>query len=1400
MSNRLHFLVFIFCLLSSLLVIGQNKPWFEKNLGQWNDSILYRTHFKEGNIYLKNEKITILIKDKNNSSFHPHGSNDGRERFSVFSMKPLNAKQSKIKENNKVDFFTNYFIGNDKTKHLSRVPCFKNIIYENIYDNIDWDICASEDFVKHTFIVRPSGKVEDIAIEYIGVDSLKIMNEQLHIFTKYGEIIEEKPYIFQHKDNSTKEIQGKYIIKGNILTYSVEDYDKNLDLLIDPGLIFSTYSGSHSDSWGMTSCYDEMGRIISGGIVDGGAYPITEGAYDDTFSGSWDCVITKYNNDASLPIFSTFLGGLKGEMPHSMTVNRNGEIIVFGTTSSGGFPTSDNAFQENFNGGVGFIYETSIDYSSGSDIFITCFSPLGDSIIASTFLGGSGNDGINFKHHFATDLHILYDGNDSLYANYGDIARGEIITDKDNNVYIASCSFSEDFPVSIGAYQDTNRGGQEAVAVKLDRSLSNLIYSTYIGGTNDDAAYSMDLDSTNRLYITGGTTSTDFPTSSNAYNTTFNGGPTDAFLCVLSSDGTILEHSSLFGSNQYDQSFFIRLDDDCYPYIFGQTKADGSTLVHNVGYSIPNSGQFIAKFSPTLDSLRWSTVFGSGDGMVNISPSGFAIDICGRIYCAGWGRIFKYMKNTLGYNSLGSDNLQTTSNAFSSISDGQDFYIMALEADATALNYGSYFGELSSAINEGIDHVDGGTSRFDRYGNLYQTICASCGGSQNLPTTPNAYSSSNNSGNCNMGSLKFEVNNDFAVANFLVPEPKCKNTAISFVNLSRGDSFLWDFGDGSQSIQENPTHTYQQCGLFTVRLIANKNNGCKLTDTITKNVLVLGDTSYYIDTVETCAGVPVQVGLDFFCSSNNNVSYSWYPNENISDSTIINPYYTGTKSVLLRLIINADECKDTIYQYVKTLKLFDGLDDTLHFCSLPYEYLIPTENDLQVNASLYNDFHEQLPISMGKVIINDTSTHFLYISYTKDNCRNIDSIYLKYEGYDFVLQVVSTGCREDNNGSAEVISHSFPTPVHYQWSCSNKDTSKVENLSIGTYTIRVIGEDSCFLEKVFEVNTYSNLNVEAEKTDNYCLGMNNGEIILHITGGLSPYTITWNGANTGTDTILQNLAPDTYTYNVYDNTGCLFSGSVVIKSQDTLHLSLSSTLNNCVTGCSAQITSLINGGTEPYSYSWSNGETTQNLYDVCNGSYSLEITDDRGCKTSSNIEVSNTNIFEDFEAWSSDDTIYDGATTHLFATDIDGLSYQWLPSNNLDSPFSSSTSATLYESTDFSVFATDNKGCTKEASLHIEVEFVNCGEPNIFVPNAFTPNSDGVNDFVQVSGDYIASFDFAIYDRWGEKVFSTNKIDEAWDGTFRGKVCQAGVYFYKLTVNCEGGKTYLKGGDITLIR
>lgn len=1377
---------------------GQTPLFFEKNSGQWNKEILFKTSFKQGNIYLRQDRISVLVKDSNNSVFHPHNmeSKEYRENYSVFSLKPQNSKQAEIISLQPLDYHTNYFIGNNKSEHFTKVPCYETIVYKEIYNHIDWKIETSNDYIKHTFLIHPQGNVEDIQVEYVGVEKLSIKDGELIISTKYGQIIEPIPYIVQRKDNEVIIIKGNYVIENNTIKYSVEEYDKNYDLEIDPGLIFSTYSGSHSDTWGMTSCYDQYGRIISGGIVNGENYPITEGAYEDTFKGNWDCVITKYNDDASAPIFSTFLGGSKGEMPHSMIVNSNEEIVILGTTGSNDFPTSDYAFQPLFNGGENFIYENTISYENGADIFVSTLSPMGDSLLASTFLGGSGNDGVNFKSYYGANYRTLYNGNDSLYYNYGDIARGEVITDKDNNIYIASCTFSTDFPTSVGCYQNSNHGGQEAVVVKMDRSLSHLIYSTYIGGNKDDAAYSLDIDDLNRVYVTGGTTSNDFPATQNAYNSSFNGGTADAFLCLLSAEGTYLEASTFFGSQEYDQAFFVRLDNDYYPYIFGQTKASGSTLIHNAQYNIANSGQFVAKFSKDLDSLKFSTVFGSGDGMVNISPVGFAVDICGRIYCAGWGRVMKYMQNSLGYTSLGTENLQTSSNAYSTQTDGQDFYIMAMERDATGFHYGSYFGEISSIANQGADHVDGGTSCFDRYGNLYQTICASCGGSQGMPVTANAYSDSNLSSNCNMGSFKFEVSNDFAVANFKTPLPICKNNTLTFENLSRGDSFLWDFGDGNTSTTYSPTHTYQNAGIYRVTLIANTSNGCQLSDTISKNIIILGDTAYYIDSIETCSSVPIQVGVNFNYYGND-VSFLWQPASAVSDSSIINPYFIGLQPQLLQLIIDNNECRDTLYQYVNTTKIANNLTDTLKFCSLPTTYSIGEIENTHIKISFDRDFSDTLT-SIDNIIINDTLNKYLYVSLTKDNCQNEDSIYLCYTGYDFDLETINTGCSQDNNGKARVTQHNFPTEVHYTWSCSTKDTNTVDNLSVGTYTIRLQDNNGCSLQKEFNIESYSDLSVEVEKNDNYCEGVNNGSITLHISGGLAPYIIEWN--NSQNDSILQNLYDGVYTYNVTDQTGCVISGEVLLEPQYAIQIELEKTDNNCLNGCSAQILSHPSFGQEPYSYLWSTGQESQNIYDLCNGDYSVAVEDKNGCKGKASTSIGNTDAFENFEVWASDYKVFDGAKITLYSTELQGFSYLWTPSDNLTSPTQPSTSGRVYESTDFSVFVTDNKGCYKEGTLHIEVEFVNCGEPNIFVPNAFTPNSDGINDFIYVSGEYIASLNFAIYDRWGEKVFFTTDINQMWDGTFRGKNCQSGVYYYKLEVNCEGGKTFVKGGDITLIR
>ena len=206
-------------------------------------------------------------------------------------------------------------------------------------------------------------------------------------------------------------------------------------------------------------------------------------------------------------------------MPHSLIVTEENELVIMGTTGADDFPVSTNAFQTTFAGGDSIVYDNVIGFNNGVDIFVTKLSEDGTQLLASNYVGGSGNDGLNFKPHMAIH-YVLMHGNDSLYYNYADGARGEVIVDGKNNVYVGTNTFSTDFPSGINpGYQTTSGGKQDGIVFKLNPDLSQLIWSSYLGGNEDDAIFSMDLSPNEDVLVTGATVSHNFPVTSGAYNT-----------------------------------------------------------------------------------------------------------------------------------------------------------------------------------------------------------------------------------------------------------------------------------------------------------------------------------------------------------------------------------------------------------------------------------------------------------------------------------------------------------------------------------------------------------------------------------------------------------------------------------------------------------------------------------------------------------------------------------------------------------------------------------------------------------------------------------------------------------------------------------------------------------------
>lgn len=666
-----------------------------------------------------------------------------------------------------------------------------------------------------------------------------------------------------------------YILSGSVMSFQFpEGYDPCYELVIDPLLIFSTFSGSTADNWGSTATPGENGMLYSSGITNhlnvGGTFPATAGAFQTTYGGNYDIAILKYDSTGAQKLYASFLGGTSNETPHSLIMDKNShDLIVLGTTSSNNFPTTIGAFDQSFNGGT-TVSTNVISYPTGSDITLSRISSEGDVLLHSTFLGGTANDGLN--------------SSGPLRRNYGDDMRGDVITDENGDVLISSVTTSSNFPVA-NSFNTVYKGGlTDAILVKMKADLSAIEWGAFIGGTAFDASHTLKFDPSGNIVVAGGTSSTNFPVTAGAYQTMLS-GDADGWIARVSSDGSLLMHSTFTGTPLFDQVYFVDLNDDGEIYVYGQT--NGPMTVTPGVYSNANSGQFVQKFTPGLNELTFSTVFGSGIGIPNISPTAFLVNDCNNLYMSGWGGT---TNSSRGFWLSTTNGMPTTPDAFQRTTNGSSFYFIVLTDDATELLYATYLGGNQSAI-----HVDGGTSRFDKSGIVYHAVCAGCGnGFDDFPTTPGAWSQTNNSGNCNNAAFKFDLSslrarlqtNSVAFDSPGLNEV-CIPDAIRFQNNSTGGEFFeWDLGDGTKLVLPDTAsfvHNYQQEGDYFVKLRAVDENTCIGVDSTATLVHV------YENTAEAQQDDDICFGTSYELSATGGVTYVWSAADGELPSNTVKP-------------------------------------------------------------------------------------------------------------------------------------------------------------------------------------------------------------------------------------------------------------------------------------------------------------------------------------------------------------------------------------------------------------------------------------------------------------------------------------------------------------------------------
>ncbi|MGB0404201.1 MAG: PKD domain-containing protein, partial [Salibacteraceae bacterium] len=1197
-----------------------NAPFtFIQNKGQWKKSVDFKCPIPSGNLYLEKNRLVYNFIDFNPVS-HNHADDDSHhEEFNpktdklnghCFFVNFIGGNQNAFNQGkNKKEGIHNYYLGNDPSKWASNVPLYSSVVTKNIYSGIDLHSGNSNGQLKFEFFVNPQSNPAQIQLEYVGVADLKVKNQELIIKTSLGQITEEKPVAYQVIEGSKVFVDCKYALKGSILGFDFPNgYNKNYELVIDPTLMFSTYSGSFADNFGFTATYDSEGYLYSGSIAfaQNQVYPTTPGAFQTSFQGGADTSITgrppaigndiaisKYDTSGTQFIYSTYIGGSANEAPHSLVVNSFDELYIYGTTSSTDFPVTPNSFQSNMNNpqqaNWRIISGMGVFYNQGSDMFVLKLSKDGKNLLAGTYIGGSDIDGVNDVSNITQH---------TLRYNYADDVRGEIDIDNEDNVYVVSCTNSNDFPMRGSGYdQSFNGGGQDGIIIKLKPELDSIIWSSYLGGNGLDAIYSLAIDKNNDVYVAGGTTSNDtaqFPSGSHPNHSLSKQGRSEGFITHFKSDGSQVLNSTFYGTGNYDQIYFVELDRKNNVFVLGQTEDSTNYFIKDAAYNNPREGVFISKFTPQLDSIYWSTTIGgmgttSGRSRPQLSPTAFLVDVCNSVYFSGWGGLTNHSSTGLTNNfSAFPINLDTTLDAYQGTTDDNDFYLCAISDDASFLIYGSYFGGNISG-----EHVDGGTSRFDKKGIIYQSVCAGCGGNSDFPILPNpgAVSVTNKSGNCNNAVFKMDFKPPAVISEFQVPKRICIRDSVRLTNLSKEMStpqYFWDFGNGDTSHQENPEVYYSSGGVYTITLAISDTGSCNFSDTSSKTVIV------------ELPKAPVTLAPDTICQFQNTVigttldsnnQFLWTPGKDLNDSILMNPTASPLTSTNYLLQSITDVCIDSFYQFVQvdssiiaSVLLPDSIcaPDSLTLINqgfttqgASYNWIIPgiINSPLEKPTVFFSQKgnYPVLLIISDSMSCNKIDTNLVFLSVLSDSSYNLPSV---------------ANC----NSLGAVIGVPSNSNFTYTWSptkglsdstVSNPTSNFKTDLNYTLYVDRGVCTDT-----LFQTVLVDSIALKTSNDTDVC-DLNNQLALFANSFGLAN-TFIWSSNSAFTDTLNNStldstvlVSPSgfssTYYSKVISSRGCEMTDSSIIRinnfgivvdstqsicNGDTVQLSISSLVPN----------------------------------------------------------------------------------------------------------------------------------------------------------------------------------------------------------------------------------------------